>query len=105
MTREELEKKIESGFDEKVINDNFSMLLLIFRAAEQINNDVIDYLTEFNLNTHNFKYEINGVQKRIQKLAAMIMPTFKDGIENKINFFKDYDEFFKLIEDFRDDTK
>lgn len=103
MTREDFEKKIAEGIDEHYINRNLGIMLLLLRSCEQINNDLADYLEEFNLRTYNIKREIKGIEGRIRVLADRITPTIKNTKENRLQFFEDYEDFFKMIETFRDD--
>ena len=100
MTREEFQKKIDSGFDESKINSYYGIMLLMNRAQEQLTLEIGEYLAEFNMHSMNVKHELKGIANRVDALANRIMPTFKDTKDNQIKFFEDYDEFIKLIKAF-----
>lgn len=102
MTREEFDKKIAMGLNEKKINKHFAISFLMIRAIEDLNNELIDYLSEFNMNTMDIKHQLKGIDGRLKKLANSIIPTYSKTKENKKHFFEDYDEFKNIIERFRD---
>ncbi len=102
MTDEQFNIKKQQGFNEDVINKHFSIIILMMRVAEQFNEEVKEYLAEYKMYTMDLKRELNGIEGRIKAIANKINPVLKDSLENKLNFFEDYDRFLKTIEDFRD---
>lgn len=93
-----LNKAIGNGYDSDVTNHKLSMMLLLLRLTEEINQDLIDYLKEYKLSTFSVKKEVNQINKRIEELGDIIAPCAPKNIENKMAFFEDYESLKTVFE-------
>lgn len=102
MTKEQLQKYIDKGFDEKRFNKLFSIQLLLIRAAEYYNLEAIELTQKSGLYTLNNKKAFNNLDKQINKVAKTISPAVSNSDENVLNMMEDFDDFIKILNEFID---
>lgn len=98
-----LDKALSNGYNDDRVNNLLSIGLLLSQAQLHYNQELREYLAQYNLGFGNINKQLGVIDKKTMEISNEILPGAQKTDENKLAFFEDFDSFIKVIDNFRID--